>query len=132
MNKKEKIAAYVEAYKESSKNLDLLAEYLNKNTIVRIVEMYDNLFKFILDIEEPHSKREKVEKYIDTVIAADAKLNEVSPYMTDRALEDIFKPYWDLEKNILDIPEEKKELLFYYMANEIDMTKEEIIEIIAG
>jgi hypothetical protein len=65
-------------------------------------------------------------------IAAEAKLDEVSPYMTDRALEMLLKPYWDLEKNILDIPEEKKELLFYYMANEIDMTKEEVINIIAG
>lgn len=160
MNKKEKIAAYVEAYKEVFKNFDLLAKYLNENVMSEITEMYENLFKFVLDISEderigeladlipteelvedictyhllaePHSKREKVEKYIDISIAAEAKLDEVSPYMTDRALEMLLKPYWDLEKNILDIPEDKKELLFYYMANEIDMTKEEVINIIAG
>lgn len=168
MNKKEKIAAYVEAYKEVFKNYEFLLDIaFNENVLGELKKIYEELFEFVLDIEqnesydniqtdiviqpqtytsdelvelickycllaEPHSKREKVEKYIDTSIAADAKLNKVSPYITDRALEMLLKPYWDLEKNILDIPEEKKELLFYYRANEIDMTKEEVINIIAG
>lgn len=110
--------------------LERFAEYINKDKIVTLINTYEDLFSYIKD--NNHSKREKVERYIDIISAADAQINDMAYYITHQALEDIFEPYWELEKNILDIPEDKKELLFYYMANEIDMTKEEVINIIAG
>ena len=110
--------------------LERYSEYINKDKLVTLINMYEDLFSYIKDSN--NSKRKKVERYIEVISAVDAQINDMSYYITHQALEDIFKTYWDLEKNILDIPEDKKELLFYYMANEIDMTKEEVINIIAG
>ena len=155
MNKKEKIAAYIEAYNEVFKGFCNLPECINDNSVARITDIYDNLFKFVLDIKEdekigeladlipeeeltedicnyhllvePHTKREKVEKYIDLISAADTKINELNRYINMQVIEDVLKPYWELEKNILDIPEEQKELIFYYLANEIGLRKRYLI-----
>ena len=67
--------------------------------------------------------------YIDTMNTSIDIQEELKDIFTYHGLETLLKPYWDIENNMLDIPEHKKKTLFYY-ADKIP--KEKVIEIIAG
>lgn len=158
MNKKEKIAAYIEAYKEVFKQYCFLSEYINEDLFIELINTYEELFIFVLDIDdnetfididfveepteeivnkicgecllpEPHTLREKVEMYIDTMNTSNDIQEELKDIFTYHGFETLLKPYWNIENNMLDIPEHKKETLFYYVDK---IPKEKLINIIAG